>query len=101
MVKENSTAHGERVRSDILRTGLDLWRNDPASVSARAIGRVLGLTHAGVIYHFDNIANLKQAIAEHAINERDTVVVPQLIAARHPAAFVLNADERAAYLAGC
>lgn len=101
MVKENSTAHGERVRSDILRTGLDLWRQDPASVSARAIGRVLGLTHAGILYHHKGTGALRDAIAAYAVQMRDPVVVPQLIVTGHPAAAALSAAERQAYLSQC
>jgi AcrR family transcriptional regulator len=95
------TKHGSRRRTQILNTGLQLWRDDPAKVSARGIGRALGLTHSAVLYHHGNAAALKDAIASHAIDIGDKMVVPMLIAAHHPATGRLNAMERARYLAGC
>lgn len=105
VVKSNSTAHGERVRADILRTGLDLWREGGATaLSARAIGRVLGLTHAGVLYHFEGHGVLRNAIASYAVETGDETVIPQLIVAAHPAIAHLTVETRRHYLsksAGC
>lgn len=91
--------HGERMRAAMLDAGLALWRDDPASVSARRIGKIVGLTHGGVLYHFGTSAALRDAIAAHAVAARDPVVIPLLIASRHAAASSLTASQRAGYLA--
>jgi AcrR family transcriptional regulator len=93
--------HGDRVKASILATGLALWRADPATVSARAIGQALGISHGAVLYHYGSADALKAAIAAEAVRVGDTVIVPMLIAARHTAADVLSAADRRRYLAGC
>lgn len=93
--------HGERVKASILATGLDLWRGDASKVSARAIGQALGMTHSAVLYHFGTADALKAAIACEAVRMGDTVIVPMLIAGKHPAADALGAADRRRYLAGC
>lgn len=86
-------------KAEILEIGLVLWRQDQQSVSARNIGKVIGITHAAVLYHWQSIGNLKAAIADLAVVRGDAVVVPQLIVARHPAAASLSKDQRSAFLA--
>lgn len=94
--------HGERAKAAILRTGLDLWRaGGEAKVSARAIGKALGMTHAGVLYHFDGAAALRRAVADEAVRIGDTPIVRQLIVTSHPAADSLGQADRTNYLAGC
>ena len=93
--------HGQRTRAAILATGLVLWRDDPMSVSARKIAKRLGITHGAVLYYFDNADGMKAAIAAEAVRAGDTVIVPMLIASRHPAADCLSASDRRRYLAGC
>lgn len=88
-------------KDKILEVGLDLWSFDPGSVSARRIGKRLGLTHAAVLYHFGSSGALKDALAAHAVALKDAVIVPMLIAAKHPSVSVLSADERARYLRDC
>lgn len=92
-------SHGARVKAAIIATGLDLWRNDPASVSARKIGQRVGLTHSACLYHFGTAEALKDALAAEAVRLGDPVIVPQLITARHPATATLSAESRAAFLA--
>lgn len=94
------SARGDQVRAAILQTGLMLWQQDAALVTARGIGAKLGLTHAGCLHHYKSSARLKDAVAAYAVHVRDRIVVPQLIVARHPAVESLTPDERAAYLAG-
>lgn len=97
----NGYMHGARVKADILRVGLDLWRTKgPGAVSARSIGKVVKLTHAGVLYHFPGgSAALKQAVAEEAVRTADRTIVPQLITAAHPAVAGMDGATRAAWLA--
>ncbi len=93
--------HGERVKAAILAEGLALWRDDPASVSARKIGGRLGMTHSAVLYHFGGVETMKAAIADEAVRTACPVIVPQLIASRHPAAGALSVADRRRFLAGC
>lgn len=97
----NNGTHGERVKAAILEAGLALWRVDPASVSARAIGARLGLSHGGVLYHFVTSDGLRSALAAEAVRIGDAVIVPMLITAKHPAVDGMAQSERARYLAGC
>jgi AcrR family transcriptional regulator len=98
---DETTTHGERKKALILMCGVKLWRADPASVSARRIGKMMNMTHAAVLYHFGDIAGLKAAIAAEAVRLGDSVIVPQLIASRHPAAAALSVADRRRFLAGC
>ena len=98
MGKFNS--HGERIKAAIIATGLDLWRVDPASVSARRIGQTLGMTHGAILYHFGSTGALKMAIANEAVRTGDSIVTPLLIVSNHPAAASLTAEQRQAYLTG-
>lgn len=86
--------HGEKVRAAIVAAGLDLWREHPAYVSARKVGKAIGLTHSAVLYHFGTSAALRDAVAAEAVRTGCRVVVPQLIALKHPAAAALSAAER-------
>jgi AcrR family transcriptional regulator len=91
-------SHGARVKAAIIATGLDLWRADPATVSARKIGQRVGLTHSACLYHFGTAEQLKDAIAREAVRLGDPVIVPQLITARHPTTQFLTPEQRAAFL---
>jgi len=91
--------HGAKVKAAIIAAGLVLWRDDPATLSARKIGQRVGMTHSAILYHFGSAEALRHAIAVEAVRIGDQVIVPQLITARHPAVAALTADQRAAYLA--
>lgn len=101
MDDRDNLSHGERVKALILTCGVKLWHSDPASVSARAIGKMMDMTHSAVLYHYGNADGLKAAIAAEAVRIGDPVIVPQLIASRHPAAASINDVDRQRYLAGC
>jgi AcrR family transcriptional regulator len=98
-VGENQT-HGERTKIAILDTGMALWRDDPRSVTARGIGNLLGLTHSAVLYHFGSSADLRDAVALEAVRTGCGTIVPQLIAARHPAVAQMGDVERRGYMLG-
>ncbi len=91
-------SHGARVKAAIIATGLVLWRNDPATVSARKIGQKVGLTHSACLYHFGTAEAMRDAIAAAAVRMGDPVIVPQLITARHPATAGLTPEQRSAFL---
>lgn len=84
------------MRDKILKAGLKLWRKDPASVSAREIGRMVGLSHSGVLYYFNG--DLKDQIASYAIATQDVKVIAQLILMNHPAVSKLSKIERFDYI---
>lgn len=94
-----SSMHGERMRLQILDAGLAIWRKSgPAAVTARAVGKAVGLTHAGVLHHCRSSSGLRDAVAQWAVQTRDRTVVPQLITSGHPAAASLSPALRAEYL---
>jgi hypothetical protein len=97
----NDKTHGERVRASILAAGLDCWRFDPATVTARRIGRTLEMSHCNVLYHFGSAAALKDAIAAEAVRIGDTKIIPMLIAAKHPAVADMPGVDRARFLRDC
>ncbi len=77
--------HGERQRALIIRTGIELWHEGGESaVTARGIGKRVGLSHAGVLFHFGGISALKDAVKREAIASGDTRVIPALIVAADP-----------------
>lgn len=98
----NPYMHGQRRKAAILREGLALWREGgEAAVSARKIGKSLGLTHSGCLYHFDNsAAQMKREIADHAVALADVAIIRRLIVSNHPAVAHMDAAMRATYLAG-
>ncbi len=97
----DTATHGEKMKARIIAAGLDLWRSDPAAVTARGIGAALEMTHSAILYHFGTADALKAAVAAEAVRIADPVIVPQLITSRHPAAAGISASERQRFLAGC
>ncbi len=85
--------HGENVRHSILETGLKLWgAGGEKAVTSRAIGMLIRLSHAAVLYHFDySTAKLRNAVAEYAVKVDDLSVILQLISSDHSAVSMINA----------
>ena len=90
--------HGERRKEEILKAGIQLWRQEQIAPTARAIAKSLGMTHTTILYHFKDTENLKRALAGYAVQSRDPVIVPMLIAARNAATAMLTEAEKSAYL---
>lgn len=90
--------HGERRKAQILEAALQLWRNNNTVPTARLIAKSMDMTHTTILYHFKDGETLKHAVATYAVNQRDPVIVPMLIAARNPAASSLTEAEKAAFL---
>ena len=94
-----SVAQGAKKRVEILNAGLELWRaHGEAAVTAHAVGKAVGISHAGVLHHTGSSSGLRDAVARWAIQVSDTVVVPQLIVGRHPAADGLDEATRRGFL---
>lgn len=99
MTRTRISTQGDKTRAAILQTGLALWRQDPARVTLRNVGLVLGITHSACHWHWGSVEGMRNAIAEYAVRCRDPIVVPLLIIARHPAAEAVTPMERMAYMA--
>lgn len=82
--------HGDKVKSVILDTGVKMWPN----VSARAIGRELSMTHSAVLYHFGDIEALKNAVATRAVELKESAIIVELIAQKHPSIADMTDAER-------
>lgn len=90
--------HGDRRKAQILEAGLQLWRNEQVAPTARSIAKALGMTHTTILYHFKDTDNLKQALAGYAVQSRDSIIVPILIAGRNPATATLSEAEKSEFL---
>lgn len=91
--------HGERSKAAIINAGLALWRESgQRAVSARGIGKRVGLSHAGVIYHFDSVAGMLDAIKREAISIGDKHIIPHLIVAGDPLVAGWSPEDRQAWL---
>ncbi len=77
--------HGDKIKNAILDEGCKIWADDVSKLSARAIGKKVGLTHSAILYHFGTFEKLKFAIAKHAVVNEVETVVRQLKAIDHPA----------------
>ncbi len=82
--------HGDKIKAAILDAGMRVWPD----VSARRIGRELGLTHSAVLYHFDDSASLKEAIAVHAVEQKNSAIIVELIAQKHSSVVGLSDADR-------
>lgn len=91
---------GDKSKVAIIRTGLELWReNGEKAVTARGIGKRVGLSHAGVIYHFGGVGALLDAVKREAINQGDKQIIPQLIVSGDPLVAEWTQEQRQAWLA--
>lgn len=89
---------GARTRASIVEIGLQVWRETPEKVNANHIASLVGITHGACLYHFKTVDLLRDAIAQHAVRTGDKIVVPMLLAARHPATAELTTEQKAEYL---
>lgn len=94
-----SNMHGARSKAAIIKTAIALWHEGgERAVSARAIGKRVGLTHAGVIYHFEGIKGLMHEVKAEAIASGDTRIIPSLIVAGDPLVAGWTQEQRQAWL---
>lgn len=95
---ERDNSHGQNVRREILRMGLQLWCVDPAYVTARKIANELQMTHGNVLHHFQSSLKLRDAIAYYAVKEGESRVIANLILTKHSAIAHLSEAERLEHL---
>ena len=91
-------------RDQIIKTGMDLWRSGgEAAVTARGIAAALGITHAGVLFHWKNkggVAGLRAEIAQAAVALNDAGIIRRLIVDRHSAVTDMDQSIRQVWLSG-
>ena len=92
--------HGERQKAAIIQAGIDLWHEGgEASVTARGIGKRVKLSHAGVLFHFDAIADLKQQVKRAGVERGDKQIIQALLVTRDPVVAHFTDDQRRAWMA--
>ena len=88
MINKNfMVKQGVERRIAILNAGLELWPD----VTPSTIAKKLNITHAAVLYHFNNVKN---AVAYYAVNTHCLPVIVQLIAVGHEAVSKLSVEEK-------
>ena len=83
---------GENTRIRILESGLKLWPD----VTPSTIAADLGITHSTVIHHFENV---KDAVAQYALDTDCSLVVVQMIASNHKLVRNMKGSERLRHFA--
>ena len=83
-------------KNKILDAGIKAWKKNPDSVTASNIGRMIGITHAAVLYHFPK--GVKNAVAEYAIEKGEKKIVAQLIALGHPSTKNMTKEEKQSFM---
>ncbi len=89
---------GEKTRKKIMDAGLKLWIEQNGNVNSHQIAVVLDMTHSAVLYHYKTVENLRNSIAEHAVNTGNSRVIMHLLSLRHPSVDKLDADARARHV---
>ena len=90
---------GAQKKVRIMDHGLHLWREGgKTAVTARAIGKALGMSHAGVLYHWDGIEAMRSEIARYAVEKADRDIIPRLILDGHEAVAHFTQEQRRAWL---
>lgn len=91
--------HGERQKAAMIQAGIDLFLEGGASaVTARGIGKRVGLSHAGVLFHFDNVDDLRRQVKVEAVTRGETQVIQALLVANDPVVAHFTDDARRAWL---
>lgn len=84
-------SHGQKIKEKILKAGLKCW----PVVTLQKVAQTAGIkNHNNILYHFPN-GTLRDAIAEYAVEVKDSRVIVQLIAEDHEAVANFAPCERA------
>lgn len=89
---EQMKKRGEQTRTAILKAGLKLWPD----VTPSTVANALSITHATVLYHFDNV---KEEVAKYAIDIGYSPVIVQLLANNNKLVKDMSASERLRHFA--
>ena len=90
--------HGDKTKQAIMNATLQLWADDPVTITTRAIATVCNVTHGSILYHFGTIEGLKTQAAKQAVEIGRSRVIAQLIATRHAAVANMDAKTRRMHL---
>ena len=92
--------HGERQKAAMIQAGIDLWHQGGVSaVTARGIGKIVGKSHAGVLFHFPGgITALRQQVKQAGIEAGDRVIIQSLLVARDPMVAHFTDEQRRAWM---
>lgn len=91
--------HGNQQKAAMIQAGIDLWHAHGSSgVTARGVGEKVGRSHAGVLYHFDSVADLKWKVKCAAVERGDKIIIPQLITTNDPVVADWTDEQRRAWL---
>ena len=93
MTKSNN----KDIKTKILKAGIKTWTERDGNVTATAIAKKLGLTHAAILYHFPQ-KTIKDAVAEYAVQTKNKKIIPSLIVSNHQSVKILSPSERLEYL---
>jgi AcrR family transcriptional regulator len=96
MTRNTGKRYGSDVKDKILNKALKMWEQDHNNLTVMGVAKALGMNHANIYHHFPE--GLKDAVAEHAVQTKNTRIVARLIALGHPATDQLCPTERAEYL---
>jgi DNA-binding transcriptional regulator YbjK len=92
--------HGERQKAKMIQAGIDLWHEGGAgAVTARGIGKRINLSHAGVLFHFDGIDDLRQQVKIAAVERGDKMVIQSLLVSGDPVVAHFDEAARRAWMA--
>lgn len=91
--------HGERQKAAMIQAGIDLWHQGGVSaVTARGIGKIVGKSHAGVLFHFKGIEDLRQQVKAEGVTRGDAVIIQSLLVARDPIVAHFTDEQRRAWM---
>lgn len=93
------TRTGADTKSAIMNAALIIARDGLSAVTLRGVGARIGLDHAGIVHHYGNLDEFRQAIAAEAVARDDIAVVARLIMDKHPAVADWPGVKRVKYLA--
>lgn len=86
-------------KGKIVKVGLQLWRDGTETdVSARKIAAAMGISHAAVLYWFENAEQMRDHVARVAVATGDAAIIQKLIVSRHSAIADMTAESRQAWL---
>lgn len=92
--------HGERQKAAMIQAGIALWHEGgEAAVTARGIGKAVGKSHAGVLFHFEGIADLRHQVKLAAITAGDKRIIQSLLVSGDPVVAHFDDAARRAWMA--
>lgn len=86
-------------KKTIIEAGVAVWRDQGIDkLTLRSIAKLLQITHPAILYHFGTMANLKNAIAQHALQIGETKIIRYLVVTEHSSVASLTQAQKQAFL---